>query len=109
MLEQMNEEVAHTLVTYDLDISHATYSNVLSQIIGIGAPGLLPGGLRGDRHIHCASKMPADRTPGFVPVGFRGRGVDVAIVLDNRSLQRDNIPIYRTSMGRHLDRPCRSV
>ncbi len=44
MLEQMNEGVAHTLVTYELDISHATYSQVLSQIIGIGALGLLSGG-----------------------------------------------------------------
>ena len=99
MLSQMDESVAHTLVNYECDISHATHSHVLCQIIGIGAPGLLPGGTRGDQHIHCASEMPTDRRPDFVPAGFRGHGVDVAIRIDSKSLRHAGIAVYKTSTG----------
>ena len=44
MLVQMDEAQAHTLVNYECDISHATYSHLLPQIVGIGSPGSLPGG-----------------------------------------------------------------
>ncbi len=69
----------------------------MPKLIGLGVLGLLPGGPRGEKHIHCASALPNDRRTGVVLAGFRGRGVDVSITLDYWAMHRDYIRIYRTS------------
>jgi hypothetical protein len=59
---QMNHDMAHQLVWGYTDMSHATYSYLLPQIIGLGAPGLLPGG-RGANGIFIA--LPSSPTTGL--------------------------------------------
>ncbi len=89
--DQMRNNMAHTLAMEHIPImAHATYSEPLRSIIGLGAPGLLPGRTRakGTRHVHCASELPSDQDPGKSLVGFRGKGVDVAIALDAVSMHR---------------------
>ena len=96
----MIDEEAHEFLTGVQAIcAHATYSELLPKIIGIGAPGLVPGGMKGQRHIHCSSVLPDERNPNAPVAGFRRKGVDVVIALDADLLRRHNVRSYRSAAG----------
>ena len=61
---------------------HATYSDLLPKIIGLEAPGLVPGGTKGARRIHRSELLPDERFADQNVAGLRGKGVDVMISLD---------------------------
>ena len=47
--------------------------------------------------MHSASELPGDQDPGKSLAGFRGKGVDVAIVLDAVSMHRNSVRINRSA------------
>ena len=82
-------------------MAHATYSELLPSIIGLGAPGLLPGGPEPEAHATCIAlqNFPTTRSQKKNLAGFRGKGVDVVIVLDAESMHLNNDHIYRSAAG----------
>ena len=98
LLDQMSNKDAHLQVRPVMCV-HATYSELLPKIIGLDAPGLVPGGLKGARHIHCSDTMPDERIGNQHIVGFRGKGVDVMIAIDAPLMAEYGRPIFRSAAG----------
>ena len=80
---QLIDEQTYKQAWYNSDahmVTHATKSELLPSIMGLEAPGLLPGGQPGHRRrgqrgdVHCAIYGPTD--PRLV-ASFRRWGVDV--------------------------------
>ncbi len=80
---------------------HGTRFDLLPAIIGVGSPGLMPGGLRrttsnkrGRRtHVHCSIYGPSDAR---LVVGFRRGGTDVVIRLDLPKMLSGSFTIFKS-------------
>ena len=101
VVAQMNDIYAHRRI-WEPDnfpiLLHATKTDLLKHVIGVGRPGLIPGGkCKTDdlwlhrKHIHCATSLPID---GIFPAGFRREGTDCIITLDGRQMHDYKIPMY---------------
>ncbi len=63
--DQLRNDMAHALVMEHIPImAHATYSELLPSIIGLGAPGLLPGGDQSQRHTPRELGVRTSQRPG---------------------------------------------
>ena len=98
----MRNDQAHEVIESAVDIPivvHATKTQLLKHIIGLGCMGLLPGGhamvdgaYRHRGHIHAATQLPQG---GVAPGSFRKHGVDCAIYLDVQRMLHDRIGVRR--------------
>ena len=54
---------------------------------------------KGERHIHCSETLPDERCPDQVLTGFRGKGVDVVIIIDAPQLAKRGRSVFRSAAG----------